>query len=145
MILKQLSVQELIYEYSAVTLTRQTLQNLALLLEAQYERQRMFTSCAWFFDDLDRIEPRNNIAYAAQAIWRVSQATGINLSMDASNWLARAVSQVTGAQGDQIFQQNLARSGSIGKPCRTVFHSLTGRNDASSFAARKRRSCPGGY
>ncbi|GAC1460672.1 MAG: hypothetical protein PVSMB4_19560 [Ktedonobacterales bacterium] len=38
------------------------------LLEGQYYRQWMFTSCGFFFEDLDRIEPRNNLAYAGMAI-----------------------------------------------------------------------------
>lgn len=38
------------------------------LLEAQYYRQLMFISDAFFFEDLDRIEPRKAIVYAARAI-----------------------------------------------------------------------------
>lgn len=56
---------------------RRTIQ---LLLKAQFERQRIFTSCGWFFEDFDRIEPRNNVAYAAQAVWLTEKATGVNLS-----------------------------------------------------------------
>ena len=41
---------------------------LRCLLEAQVERQRMFTSCGWFFDDFDRIEPVNNVVYATHAV-----------------------------------------------------------------------------
>lgn len=108
-ILKQLSAAELINEFSAVPLNREKTRILQHLLEAQHERQRMFTSCAWFFDDLDRIEPRNNIAYAAQAVWRVYQATGIDLSINARRWLAPAVSKDTGISGEQIFIQNLSR------------------------------------
>ncbi len=44
-----------------------------LMIKAQYERQRMYTSCGWFFDDFDRIEPRNNVKYAAQSIWLTRQ------------------------------------------------------------------------
>ena len=47
---------------------------IAILLEAQLERQRMFTSCGWFFDDFNRIEPANNIAYAAKAVWLCMKA-----------------------------------------------------------------------
>jgi hypothetical protein len=43
-------------------------QVLHRLLLAQFERQRMYTSCGWFFEDFDRIEPRNNIRYAAHAL-----------------------------------------------------------------------------
>src|SRR5207237_380365 len=38
-------------------------QRTLLLLEAQYYQQCSFTSCGFFFEDLDRIEPRNNIAF----------------------------------------------------------------------------------
>jgi alpha-amylase/alpha-mannosidase (GH57 family) len=41
---------------------------LRKLIQAQVERQRMFTSCGWFFEEFDRIEPRNNLKYAAQAL-----------------------------------------------------------------------------
>ncbi|HEY7779841.1 MAG TPA: DUF3536 domain-containing protein [Ktedonobacterales bacterium] len=45
------------------------------LLDAQYYRQLMYTSCGFFFEDLDRIEPRNNLAYAAMAIRLTERAT----------------------------------------------------------------------
>jgi len=50
------------------------------LLEAEYYRHFMLTSCAFFFEDLDRIEPRNNIAYATRAIALVRAATGSDLA-----------------------------------------------------------------
>ena len=37
------------------------------LVQAQLHRQRMFTSCGWFFEKLDRPEPRYVIAQAACA------------------------------------------------------------------------------
>ena len=49
------------------------------LLEAQYMGQCMYTSCGWFFDGLDRLESRNNIAFARKAISLIWQATGIDL------------------------------------------------------------------
>ncbi len=38
------------------------------LLELQRASLRTFTSCAWFFDDVDRIETRQVLRYAARAI-----------------------------------------------------------------------------
>ncbi len=32
----------------------------------------MFTSCGWFFEDFDRIEPRNVVAYAMSSLVNVS-------------------------------------------------------------------------
>ncbi len=49
------------------------------LLEAQYYQQCSFTSCGLFFEDLDRIEPRNNIAFARRSISLIWQALGIDL------------------------------------------------------------------
>ncbi|MEO8478056.1 MAG: DUF3536 domain-containing protein [Gemmatimonadota bacterium] len=39
-----------------------------LLLEAERHALAMFTSCAWFFDDLARIEPRVVLRHAARAL-----------------------------------------------------------------------------
>ncbi len=38
------------------------------LLEMERNTLRLFTSCAWFFDDLDRLEPLQIMRYAARAI-----------------------------------------------------------------------------
>ena len=54
--------------------TRRSGQRRALaLLEAQYYRHLMFASCAWFFEDLDRIEPRNAIGYGLRALREAEQ------------------------------------------------------------------------
>jgi alpha-amylase/alpha-mannosidase (GH57 family) len=57
-------------------------QRTQCLLEAQYYLQYSFTSCGFFFEDLDRIEPRNNIAFAHRAISLIWQALGIDLQRD---------------------------------------------------------------
>ena len=80
------------------------------MLISQYERQRMFTSCGWFFEDYDRIEPKNNTAYAAQAVWMVYQATGIDLSEYAVRELRYVSSQRGNIRGDQVFLQHLVRA-----------------------------------
>ena len=41
---------------------------LSGLLEMQFARQAMFVSCAWFFEDVDRLEPRIALAQAQRAI-----------------------------------------------------------------------------
>lgn len=38
------------------------------LLEMERNALRLFTSCAWFFDDVGRLEPRQVLGYAARAI-----------------------------------------------------------------------------
>jgi hypothetical protein len=57
-------------------------QRTLLLLEGQYYQQCSFTSCGFFFEELDRIEPRNNIAFARRAISLIWQALGIDLQPD---------------------------------------------------------------
>ena len=39
-----------------------------LVLEVEQHMLAMFTSCAWFFDDLGRLEPRIVLRHAARAL-----------------------------------------------------------------------------
>jgi alpha-amylase/alpha-mannosidase (GH57 family) len=80
-------------------LEQQTLQ----LLEAQYFGQAMYTSCGWFFEDLDRIEPRNDIAYARRAISLTWQATGEDLQAEFLAELASAKSWRTARTGAELY------------------------------------------
>lgn len=83
---------------------------LYLLLRAQYERQRMFTSCGWFFDDFDRIEPKNNVAYAAQALWLTQLVYGRDLTQVAREKLRHVKSWRTGLTADEVFVKHLQRA-----------------------------------
>jgi len=80
-------------------------QRTLLLLEAQYYLQCMFTSCGFFFEDLDRIEPRNNIAFARRAISLIWQALGIDLQPDFVRELRDVKSGVKPLTGAQVYQQ----------------------------------------
>ena len=73
------------------------------LMTIQYERQRMFTSCGWFFEEFDRIEPKNNIRYAARAVRLFDRLTGMNLGTEMRDRLAAVRSRATGLSGDQVF------------------------------------------
>jgi hypothetical protein len=75
------------------------------LLEAQYFGQAMFTSCGWFFEDLDRIEPRNDVAYARKAISLTWQATGEDLQTDFLADLAAATSWRSARTGAELYLQ----------------------------------------
>jgi hypothetical protein len=44
------------------------------LLEMERNALRMFTSCAWFFDDVGGIEPRQVLRYAERALELVGPA-----------------------------------------------------------------------
>lgn len=76
---------------------------LITLLEAQRHRQAMYTSCGWFFQDLDRIEPSLVTAYAARAIQLVQQATSVSLEDDFRRDLRAAQSSVTDQTGADIY------------------------------------------
>jgi alpha-amylase/alpha-mannosidase (GH57 family) len=74
------------------------------LLEAQYFGQAIYTSCGWFFEDLDRIEPRNDIAFARRAISLAWQATGVDLQESFLRDLAYTRSALTGVTGADIYR-----------------------------------------
>lgn len=86
------------------------LNKLETLLRAQFECQRMFTSCGWFFEEFHRIEPQNNIAYAAKAIWLTHQATGEQIDPQIIMELGQVRSEKTGLRADTILSQTLIRA-----------------------------------
>jgi alpha-amylase/alpha-mannosidase (GH57 family) len=88
-------------EHRSLTDERRTFQ----LLEAQYYQQYSFTSCGFFFEDLDRIEPRNNIGFARRAISLYWQTTGCDLQQDFLHDLAAARSWRSSLTGADIYRQ----------------------------------------
>ncbi len=80
-------------------------QQLLHLLDAQLYRQRMFVSCAFFFEDLERLEPRYAIANALKAIASIRYATGDDLTRAFRRDLSVAVSPKTGRTGAQIMDE----------------------------------------
>lgn len=86
------------------------LKKLETLLKAQFEALRMFTSCGWFFDEFHRIEPQNNIAYAAKAIWLTEQATGEQIDPKFIEEMALVRSEKTGLRADTILSQTFIRA-----------------------------------
>ena len=83
------------------------------LLESQVYRQRMFASCAFFFEDLERLEPRYSIANAVKSLASVMYATGDDLTRSFRRDLSVAVSPSSGRSGAQILDEilNEARMG----------------------------------
>ncbi len=106
----QKTTHDLCLELSRRNLSPELQGQMNQLLKAQYERQRMFTSCGWFFDDFHRIEPQNNIAYAANAVWMTQRATGLDLSPVIMELLKDVRSNRTGLRADTIFSQTLMRA-----------------------------------
>jgi alpha-amylase/alpha-mannosidase (GH57 family) len=79
------------------------------LLEAQLDCQMMFTSCGWFFEDFDRIEPKNNVTSAARAVWLIKQAVGIDLAPSILPKLENSRSWRTGITAAEVFIKVLLR------------------------------------
>jgi hypothetical protein len=109
-ILGEIRLDELAGHLAGKHVDEERLRTLHFLLEAQRERQRMFTSCGWFFEDFGRIEPLNNVAYAAQAVYLMRQATGLDLSTHIMADLRYVKSQLTGLRGDIVFLNCLQKA-----------------------------------
>ncbi|MBI4769019.1 MAG: DUF3536 domain-containing protein [Chloroflexi bacterium] len=82
--------------------------SLLTLLLAQFHRQRMYVSSAFFFEDLDRPEPRYAIANAVRAIRLAAQATGADFTSSLRRDLALVVSNRSGKTGAKILDEALA-------------------------------------
>ena len=120
--LGELSLTDLLQQFTNQPLTDKEVNRIEKLLAAQYERQRMFTSCGWFYNSLDRIEPRNNIAYAAQAVWLTKQATGVDLQPKAMALLSQVIDHHCGLQGDHLFADRYARAEVYARENSTYFN-----------------------
>jgi alpha-amylase/alpha-mannosidase (GH57 family) len=112
-LLNEITVERFITEKVGGNLTKAQADRIAVLLEAQHHRHKMFASCGWFFDDFGRIEPKNCLAYAAQSVILVEQATGINLAKPIKKILRHVISHRTGQRGDDIFRQHCQKAKDI--------------------------------
>jgi len=79
------------------------------LLAAENERLRMLSSDAWFFYDMDRIEPLNALKYAAHATYLTRLASGKDVSEALLPIISRAQSKASGLHGDMAFLSYLSR------------------------------------
>ncbi len=91
-------------QHAAGKLTEGQSKRILTLLEAQYCRQAMYTSCGFFFEDLSRLEPYYIIAYAAKAIYLVKEATGISLGEGFKRDLHPAKSWITDQTGEDVYE-----------------------------------------
>ncbi len=105
--LGQMTLAALLAEESDKTLTAAQVRRVTLCLEAQRERQRMFTSCGWFFEDFDRIEPKNNLAYASQAVRLMHEASGVDLAPALLESLQGVASQRSGLSAIEVCMNSL--------------------------------------
>lgn len=68
--------------------------NALKLLEMQRNAMLMFTSCAWFFDDISRIEAVQNMRYAARAMQIAGEFSSVPLEDRYTEFLFKAASNV---------------------------------------------------
>ncbi|MBM3138565.1 MAG: DUF3536 domain-containing protein, partial [Chloroflexi bacterium] len=97
------TTDDLIRAHATTELTPGQQSIAKLMIQSQYERLRMFSSDAWFFFDLDRIEPLNALKYAAHAVSLAEQATGKDPSDGLVRIIAQAHSELSGLTGDMAF------------------------------------------
>jgi len=102
-VLGEMEGRDFLAQQASGKLTEEKAKRILTLLEAQYHRQAMYTSCGLFFEDLSRLEPRYVIAYAAKAIHLVKEATGISLEEGFRRDLRLAVSWITDQTGEDIY------------------------------------------
>lgn len=74
------------------------------LLESHLRRHLMFTSCAWFFEDLDRLEPQYALASAAVAIDALRRAGGGDVEPDFLDAL-QSVWSCRGVNAAELYQR----------------------------------------
>ncbi len=108
-ILNKISLRDLITEVIGTNLSQEEINKINHLLQAQYERQRMYTSCGWFFEDFDRIEPQNTIAYAIQSLLFTQEVTGLNYSSVIEPYLLKIESNMTGLTGMDVYIKFIER------------------------------------
>jgi len=78
------------------------------LLEMQRHAQLMYTSCAWFFDELSGIETVQVLGYAGRAVQLAAEVAQINVETEFLRQLAEARSNLY-EQGDgaQVYQMHV--------------------------------------
>lgn len=109
-LLGQMTGADFLAEHHLGHLSTLAQQRLLRLLEAQINRQRMFVSCGFFFEDLERLEPRYAIANAVRAVALTRYGTGDDLTDALRRDLSIAISPRTGRTGAQILDEVLAHA-----------------------------------
>ena len=77
------------------------------LLQAQAYKHQMYTSCAWFFEDIDRIEPKNAMAAAAIIFRLLNRWLPAGSRRTFEDILAQTTSQHTGLSGATLYRSGV--------------------------------------
>ena len=81
------------------------------LLELQRNALRMFTSCAWFFEDVSRIETRQVLRYAARALEQARRLMDMDREAAFLDRLAKASSsRAEEGNGRLIYERHVTRT-----------------------------------
>ena len=76
--------------------------------ELHYYGQLMFTSCAWFFNDISGLEPVQNLFYARRAAELLESGFGVRAEAELLRMLARARSNLRSkGSGAQIYRRDV--------------------------------------
>jgi alpha-amylase/alpha-mannosidase (GH57 family) len=105
--LGQLSDSEFLRDAGLSALPAGKAQGLLSLLLAQFYCQRMYVSSTFYFEDLDRPEPRYGIANALRATLLAGEATGASYVDAFHQDLKLAVSNKNGQTGAQVLDEVL--------------------------------------
>ena len=119
------------------------------LLELERAAMRVFTSCAWFFDEVERIETRQVLRYAARAL----ELSGVSsrLAPDFLHWLApaRGSTPNSGSASDLFVREALPhrdpswRAAAAAAACASVGlpHTRVALYDAAVLRDSKQEEC----
>ncbi|HPV73573.1 MAG TPA: DUF3536 domain-containing protein [Gemmatimonadaceae bacterium] len=84
------------------TATPDQKRRVAELLEMERDAMRMFTSCAWFFDDIGGLEPQQVLRYAERAIALSGEAPRLTMLLREQLRLAESNDRHTGT-GEDVY------------------------------------------
>jgi alpha-amylase/alpha-mannosidase (GH57 family) len=93
------SVKRFLAKYTGRELNDEERETALKLLELQRHAMLMYTSDGWFFDELSRPEPVQDIEYAARAVQLARELFGMDMEEGFLKILEQAKSNIT-AQGD---------------------------------------------
>jgi alpha-amylase/alpha-mannosidase (GH57 family) len=112
------SVERWLAQRSVRPLTPEESVRALKLLESQRCAMLMYTSCAWFFDDIAGLECTQILRYAARAIDLMYELTGLNFEMEFLRLLEKAPGNVPELlNGKQVYEEQV-------KPSRVSFERL---------------------
>jgi hypothetical protein len=98
----------LFLERNGATLPEQELITAGRLLEAQKYALFMFTSCAWFFADINGLEAMQNLRYACRALQLALSGAAYRAALGGMlDILDTAKSNIGGQTGKTLFEQHI--------------------------------------